>query len=653
MTIRIQAKPFVLGRLGEEFVLPKSRFSSIAVFFALYAALDTILRSLLIAKAWADLDAGPWLLAKIFFVGFFFDCVTFSYFSIPYVLLATFLSDRTFNGRIFRAGSYLLFFLATSVLLFDTAAEYLFFDEFGTRFNFIAVDYLIYTREVVKTIRESYPVARIFGGIFLAAGLFLLLVRKPLAASYRNTSTLRERVPVGVGFLLLPIASLVFVSTSWANVSRNNYANELSANGMYNFAAAFRNNELDYDRFYPTRSDEIVFERLHRLLPEKNGLAAPLHDIAREVNPAGPENRYNVILVVEESLSAEYLGVFGNTEGLTPNFDRLAGESMFFRRLYATGTRTVRGLEAITLSIPPLPGTAIVKRPDNSGMFSWGTVMKERGYDTRFLYAGYGYFDNMKSFFAGNGFTVVDRGDFSNAEVSFSNAWGVSDEDLFGKVIREAGKSHAAGKPFFHIVMTTSNHRPFTYPQGKIDIPSGTGREGGVKYADYAVGWFLDQARKEPWFGDTVFVFVADHCAGSAGKVALPVERYHIPMFIYSPAHLKPRRIDTMASQIDIAPTILGLLNVGYRTNFLGKDILQTAPAGERAFLSTYLKLAFLRGNTLTVLSPRRGIESYTVTGRDDLLSPSRPVEEDVTDAIAYYQGAGYLYRHRRDPALH
>jgi phosphoglycerol transferase MdoB-like AlkP superfamily enzyme len=632
-------------------VLPRSRFSSIAIFFYQYAAISTVLRAMLTVKTWTEMGPVPQLLAKIFLVGFFYDCVTFSYITLPYVIMATFLPDRAFNSRIFRAASYFLFVLATSVLLFDAVAEYFFFEEFGTRFNFIAIDYLIYTKEVLHTILESYPVGKIFGCIFLLAGLLLLLVRKPLAASYRYASVFRERILAGAGFFLVPVVSLAFVNASWAHVSGNNYANELSANGIYNLAAAFRNNELDYSSFYLTRNEDNVLERLHSLLPEGSGSANPLHGIVREVHPAGPENRYNVILVVEESLSAEYLGDFGNSEGLTPNFDRLSVDSIFFRRLYATGTRTVRGLEAITLSMPPLPGTAIVKRPDNSGMFSWGTLMREKGYDTRFLYAGYSYFDNMKSFFSENGFTVVDRGDFSSGEVSFSNAWGVSDEDLFVKVIREAGKSYATGRPFFHVVMTTSNHRPFTYPQGKIDIPSGTGREGGVKYADFAVGRFLDQARREPWFPDTVFVFVADHCAGSAGKVALPVERYHIPMFVYSPAHLQPRRVDTMASQIDIAPTILGLLNVGYRTKFLGKDILQTAPAEERAFLSTYQKLAFLRGNRLTVLSPKRGVESYIVTNPGDHLSPSRPVEADVTDAIAYYQGADYLYHHRHDPA--
>ncbi len=629
----------------------KNRFSSVALAFLLFAALSTAIRLLLLARAWANVDAEPLLLAKIFGVGFFYDCVTFSFIAIPYVLLSTLLPDKVFNARVFRAGSLFVFFIGMYLLLFDAAAEYFFFEEFGTRFNFIAIDYLVYTTEVIKNIRESYPIDRILVGIFLLAALIFFVVRKPLSGAYRHASTFRNRILPGSLLLMVPLVSYVFVDTSLEQISRNNYANELSANGIYNLAAAFRNNELNYEGFYATRDDSVVFGRLRHLLREKDSrfTDAYVRDITREVVHPGPEKRLNVILVTEESMSAEFLGAFGNKEGLTPNMDRLAGESMFFTRLYATGTRTVRGLEAITLSLPPLPGTSVIKRPDNANLFSFGSLMREKGYDNRFLYAGYGYFDDMNSFFAGNGFTVVDRGDFSKEEVTFSNAWGVCDEDLFAKVIKEADKSHAAGSPFFYVVMTTSNHRPFTYPGGKIDIPSGAGRSGAVKYADYAIGKFLEQASREPWFRDTLFVFVADHCAGSAGKTDLPVEEYHIPLIVYSPAHVRPRRVDTLASQIDIAPTVLGILNFSYRTKFLGRNILETGPTEERVFLSTYQKLGFLRGETLTILSPKKGIEAFDVAKGDARPLAVTPPESDVTDAIAYYQGTQFLYRHRHD----
>jgi phosphoglycerol transferase MdoB-like AlkP superfamily enzyme len=271
--------------------------------------------------------------------------------------------------------------------------------------------------------------------------------------------------------------------------------------------------------------------------------------------------------------------------------------------------------------------------------------MRGRGYDTKFVYAGYGYFDDMNRFFAGNGFDVVDRTDFSSGEVTFSNVWGVCDEDLFGRVIRESGRSHEAGRPFFTMVMTTSNHRPFTYPDGKIDIPSHTGRKGGVKYADYALGRFLERAAREPWFDDTLFVVVADHCAGSAGKTGLPVRKYEIPMLVFSPKHVRPGRVERVASQVDVAPTVLGMLGGRYRTRFFGKDLLAPVPPPERAFLSTYQKLGYLEGDRLVVLEPGRKVEAYSVRPSDGRMAPAVVPERLVDTALAYYQGANILYK--------
>jgi len=352
-------------------------------------------------------------------------------------------------------------------------------------------------------------------------------------------------------------------------------------------------------------------------------------------------------VVVEESLSSEYLGSFGNREKLTPNLDRLTGQSLLFTNLYATGTRTVRGLEALTLSIPPLPGTSIVKRPQNGGFRSWGEILNGKGYESKYIYAGYGYFDNMNAFFAGNGFKIVDRSDFTKEEVSFANVWGVCDEDLFRKTIREASASHADGKPFFSMVMTTSNHRPFTYPEGRIDIPGKTGRSGGVKYADYAIGRFIAEASRQPWFKDTIFVFVADHCAGSAGKTDIPVKRYEIPLLVHAPHHIQPGRVETLMSQIDVAPTILGLMNLSYDTDFMGRDMLKDSGNAPRAFISTYQKLGYLTDDQLLVLGPRKYVAQYQTDRRSGAVN-SRPLDEQLlVEMLAYYQGGNYLYKNR------
>ncbi len=627
------------------------------VLLGLFLALSTATRLILLHQAWTALDAAPLLLAKIFATGFFFDCVTFSYLSLPFAVVLLLLPDRARRSRYMRPFTYAAFLAVTYFLMFDAAAEYFFFEEFGTRFNFIAVDYLVYTTELVRNIRESYPLPRILGALFALDVVLIVSIRKFIDGSIRlpgakESPGVRGRVRHGAALAALPVLSFAFVNVSMTGISGNNFANELAGNGIYDFAAAFRNNELDFDRFYATREKPRVLSGLRELLREPysryaNGDPA---DITREVRRSGAERRWNVIVVVEESLSAEYLGAFGNRQGLTPNLDRIAGESLLFTRMYATGTRTVRGLEAIDLSIPPLPGTSVVKRPRHEDFFSWGSLMREKGYDTKFIYAGYGYFDDMNHFFAHNGFAIVDRTDFAANEISFANVWGVCDEDLFSRTIREAGKSHAAGRPFFSMVMTTSNHRPFTYPEGKIDIPSHTGREGAVKYADYAIGRFLERAGKEAWFHDTLFVIVADHCAGSAGKTALPVKKYEIPMLVYAPSHVRPQRVDLLASQIDVAPTVLGLLNASYRTKFFGRDILAPGLPRERAFLSTYQKLGYMDGDGLVVLEPGKKIDSYSYRREDGRLTPAPAMNRLVEETIDYYQGGNIMYKNRFMP---
>lgn len=631
------------------FIQVKNRFNSLYTLFLTIVAFSTVTRTILLVKSLPQLDVSPLLLAKIYGVGLFFDCVTFSYAAIPFVLVAVILPDKVFNSSLFRFCSYAVGFAFTYLMLFNVVAEYTFFDEFATRFNFIAVDYLVYTNEVISNIRESYPVNAILGGLLLVNIFAFLPVKRHLARSFSYTSRMGGRMKIGAALLLLPVLSFAAVDLSLTKISPNNYADELAGNGIYCLFSAFRNNELNFNKFYVTRDEKTVLARLKTLVREKNShfVNQDGPSIARVIQPDGPEKRLNIVLVVEESLSAEFLTSFGNTSGLTPNLDKLARNSLFFTHLYATGTRTVRGLEALSLSIPPLPGTSIIKRPGNENFVSWGSIMKQKGYDNKFIYAGHGYFDNMNYFFANNGFETIDRINFASNEVTFTNAWGVCDEDLFLKTLKEGDRSYANKKPFFSVVMTTSNHRPFTYPDGKIDIPSHTGRNGGVKYADYAIGRLLSEAKKKPWFNDTIFIIVADHCANSAAKIALPVKRYEIPLFIYAPALIKPQVVDRMMSQIDVAPTVLGLLNMKYTSSFVGKNVLTPDSWDERAFISTYQKLGFIHNDNLLVLGPKKEVDYFSFLRKNGEATVMKTREDLLVDGLAYMQGTNYIYKNR------
>jgi phosphoglycerol transferase MdoB-like AlkP superfamily enzyme len=629
-------------------MIAKGRLKSLLLLFLVFVSFSLLTRTVLLFQALPNLDLSLPLLAKIYGMGAFFDCVTFSYFSIPFILYAILSPDRVFNCK---PTAWVACFIITYALMFNIVSEYFFFSEFGARYNFIAVNYLIYTTEVIRNIRESYPVNWIFASIFVVNILIFMFLRKYLDRSHQTKTTLKLRVKTCSALLILPILSYLFVDLSVSAISKNNYANELAGNGLYNLVGAFVNNELDYDRFYATRDNMVVLARLRDLVRERNNrfLSRDRRDMTREIRHEGSEKRLNVIVIVEESMSGEYLEAFGGKDGLTPNLDSLATRSLFFTNLYATGTRTVRGLEAVNLSIPPLPGRSIIKRPHNENFFSWGGLMKTRGYDNKFIYAGHGYFDNMNYFFSHNGFNTIDKTDFSPNEVTFDNAWGACDEDLFRKVIKEANISYSHGKPFFSIVMTTSNHRPFTYPGGKIDIPSHSGRNGAVKYADYAIGRLLADASKQPWFKRTIFVIVADHCAGSARKIALPIKHYQIPLFIFAPDQIRPQTIDTLASQIDIAPTVLGLLNFSYKTKFLGKDILKVDPGQGRAFITTYEKLGYLKGDKMVILDPKKKVEFYQFDRHDGKTTELKLQDNYFLDALGYYQGANYLYKHKLD----
>ncbi|HXE68234.1 MAG TPA: LTA synthase family protein [Hyphomicrobiaceae bacterium] len=588
-----------------------------------------------------------------FLIGAWFDLVVFSVFALPVVIWWLAAPQNLKGGRLDRYATLAGATLFLVLCLIAAVGEHLFWTEFGTRFNFIAVDYLLYTREVVQNIWQSYPVAKLFGALLAFAGAGIFLARHQLFPKTDGAPLGARWVPA-LAALIAAVVAVNATPTALVFSRSNAYATELSLNGIWALAHAFFHNEIDYRRFYKTLPPEAVAKRIETLLEEKDALLAlPGRDpLTRLIRRPGKMLRKNVMLVSMESMGAEYLAHFGNRQNLTPNLDRLASEGLLFTKLLATGTRTVRGLEALTLSVPPTPGQSILRRPHNAELFTIGDVFRDRGYDTRFLYGGYGYFDNMNAFYAGNGFEVIDRTALLADEIHFENVWGVSDEDLFQRVIKEADRSFASGNPFFQLVMTTSNHRPFSYPNGVIDIFSKTGRLGGVKYADHAIGRFVEAARLKPWFRDTLFVFVADHTAGTGGKIELNPSRYHIPLIFYAPDFIAPSTHDGLASQIDVAPVLLGLLNTSYVSRFYGRDVLYDKDAQPRAFISTYEKVALVRGDTTLLLAPRQTVDAYVGLTRSKRANIDPELE---ADAIAYFQAASAWSRNSRrlDTRLH
>lgn len=614
------------------------------LLFSIFIILQLLTRTVLYSYAVYLEQIEPSLLGytSTIALGIIPDIAVFIFFAALLSLFRLLITKKSSNNILVQSLGYILYFAYIAGLTFNIAAEYLFWDEFSTRFNFIAVDYLVYTREVVGNIMESYPVYKILIIIFCCSLVIFVATAKLAIKAMRYQTDTKKRSSYAIMYTALAVAIFFFGSKLNYEVE-DRYKNEIIKNGIGSLFIAFRDNSLNYAHFYQNKDPKEVFTNLRNLIKAKNQeyINNDIFDLSRKVTPQGKSHRYNVILLSVESLSADYLGRFGNNKNLTPNIDKIIPNSLVFDRYFAVGTRTVRGLEAMTLSIPPVPGNAIVRRPNNENLSTIGSILRSNQYDTKFIYGGYGYFDNMNYYFANNDFSVIDRQNIAKEDIIFENIWGVADEVLFNQTLKEADASHAEGKPFFSLVMTTSNHRPYTYPDNRVAIASGTDRDGGVQYTDFAIGEFLEKAKKKEWFKNTIFIITADHCAASAGKQDLPVAKYHIPLIIYAPHIIKPAVNDKYTSQIDLAPTILGLLNVPYISKFYGNDALLEAK--ERVFISTYQKLGYMQDNILTILGPKQQADTYNID-KNYQAHPETINEKLKDEAIYYYQGASYSF---------
>ncbi|MFY7666132.1 LTA synthase family protein [Flavobacterium sp.] len=644
--------------------ISNSRFSLLAHFVLWFLIVSQLLR---VAFFVWQYDEVSWNIINFFrtlLTGLFFDIGTVAFVSLTAVLYYALMPNRWIGSWADKILVWFFTALTMFILVFTFFAELTFWDEFRTRFNFIAVDYLIYTHEVVSNIEESYPLPLLIGGVLLitAAVLFVFYKRKAFTNTFTHHASLKSRLAVLGTTAVLAFFYGSFITNYQAEWSSNRYNSEISKSGIYSFFAAFRNNQMKYNEFYTSIENDKAFALIKGKLADPNvkftGKGYSIHRTITDSIPS--EEKKNVVFILVESLSGSFLKEFGNKENITPFMDSLAQKSVFFENLYATGTRTVRGMEAVTLCIPPTPGQSIVKRPENDNLFTVCSVFKQKNYDCNFFYGGDGYFDNMNAYFGGNGFTIYDRGrgsvlsdkikttrnNISDGEVTFENAWGICDEDIFNKMLKVADTQYKSNKPFFNFIMTTSNHRPYTYPSGKIDIPSGKSRQGAVKYTDFALRELFAKAKTKPWFKNTVFVIIADHCASSAGKDEIDVKNYHIPAFIVNLPENNNQKIEKQCSQIDLWPTLFSMFHWNYESDFFGKNVLDPK-FEERALLGTYRKLVLMKKDKVMILSDQKKQASYTWNKQDNSLKPLTMDKSFLKETISWYQTADYLFTNK------
>jgi phosphoglycerol transferase MdoB-like AlkP superfamily enzyme len=605
-------------------------------------------------------------LILVFFEGLWRDLAVGIWLSLlPFCWLAL-LPEKSGWGRWLFWTSGLLFWFGQIFLLF---VEYFFFDEFRSRFNTVAVDYLQYPDEVFVNIWESYHVAVVIGLclvlalalVWLAAKIFGGMWVRPLSCSvgWRSLTAALAFVAFLIpAFLIVATLSGVLRSPlriKASHVSSDRTLNEIANNGALAFFEAALTHDLNYGAFYKTLPRDQAYERArHLLLRPGVEFAAGPDSLHRRISGDPNRTRLNVVILLEESLGSEFWGCLGRTNTLTPEMDALAErEGILFTNLYASGNRTVRGMEGVLSSFPPLPGESIVKREYSDDVETVARLLKRDGYSTVFLYGGRGVFDGMRSFALRNGYDrFIEQKHFPHPR--FTTVWGVCDEDLYARAIEEFREMSKLDQPFFATVLSVSNHKPYTYPRGTIpENPDEKRRENAVKYADFALGEFFRQARKENFWTNTIFAVVADHGARVYGEQSIPIHSYEIPLLIAGPAVVAhPSRVGQLGGSLDVAPTLLGLIGRPYESIFFGQDLLHLENGQGRALLNHNRDIGLLARERLAVLGLMKGEEFYFGDPKASEMKPLRePLASDrelEADAIALFQVADDLYTHQR-----
>jgi phosphoglycerol transferase MdoB-like AlkP superfamily enzyme len=394
-------------------------------------------------------------------------------------------------------------------------------------------------------------------------------------------------------------------------------------------------------------ADDEVIRRVRNGmgLPESAFTNLTIPTLHLQVPKHKRERPLNLVIIIEESLGAQYIQSLGGLP-LTPELERLSQKGLWFSRLYATGDRSIRGVEAVLTGFPPTPARSILKlNLSQHGVFSLASLLKREGYATQFIYGGDSEFDNMRGFCLGNGFDrMIDENDFG--EHVFHGIWGFSDEDIFNRTHQEL-LAHG-DNPFFTMVFTISNHPPFEFPDGRIDLqgkPKNT-LDNAVRYADYALGKFFEQARKAPYWDRTLFLVVADHEDRILGPGLVPVKYFHIPALIIG-SDIKPGLYDKVASQIDLPPTLLSIMGIESNHPMQGQDLLQTPENYPgRAIMQFNKSQAYMVGERVVIHTPNKPATQYVF--RNDKLKRTQGQPELIRDALAQALWPILAYRQKQ-----
>jgi phosphoglycerol transferase MdoB-like AlkP superfamily enzyme len=512
-------------------------------------------------------------LCQILLQGVRVDVIQLGLLAIIPVLLSPILATRKLF-KVWRGFTYWWVLLSLVLLVFLEAATPGFILEYDVRPNRIFVEYLKYPHEVFGMLWQGFKTELIFG---LVMTLIAFAAVAKLLNPWRQAEAKWASPAVWLVWPLVLVLTVLGIRSTLTHrpanpalfaITQDSMVNSLILNSTYSvFYAAY---SLQHEAKSSAIYGKLPREKIFALTGAQEADIPTLTTLVPSVKRDKP---LNLVILLQESLGAGFVESLGG-KPVTPNLERLKNDGIWFTHLYATGTRSVRGIEAVVTGFQPTPSDSTVKLDlSQKNFFTLASLLSKRGYLTEFIYGGESHFDNMRSFFMGNGFQqITDQPDFKNPV--FVASWGASDEDLLNKTHEQLMAHHASGKPFFTLAFSSSNHAPFEFPDGRIELyeqPKATDNNA-VKYADYAIGEFFKKAKASPYWNDTVFLVVADHDIRVRGDSLVPIEHFHIPALILGGA-VQPKTVDAIASQIDLPVTVLSLMGIEAQHPMTGKDL--------------------------------------------------------------------------------
>lgn len=618
----------------------------LSLFFVLlillWCALFEVMRAGMILRNSAETQSLGWgQILSSFVYGLRFDLAIACYVVLPVVAIGHIPWIGIAYSPKLRRVLYWLMVITAVALIFVQLAEFEFFKEFQTRYNQLAFQYLDQPRTVVGMMWYNYPIVRYLLTCAVLTTLFALglrfLDRKFFGPGVRNPVGAKAgheaaQMALLIGLMVIGMrGGLQEEPLHWGNAyhSSNEFINQMSLNGVYALGQSavdhFQHRKssawtrkLPYEQARAVTRSLIVAPNEKLLEPEGSTvLREPVRPAKRTVTLKHGERPPNVVLVLMESFSARFVGACGSKPDFTPHINQLAADGIVFDHAFSGGTHTHQGVFCSMLGFPNLPGFEYLMQNivSNQPFLGLPTVLKREGYQTFFIYNGNMSWDNMEGFFRKQGVDkFIGSPDYVNP-IHRDRVWGVTDQDVFDRANQEFEAANAKG-PFFSLILTLSNHIPFDLPEPlpfpkTTDMGEQNKRMDGVKYADWAVGRFIEQAKKLKYFENTLFVFVGDHGFHVDPTLTeVHLLYHHVPMVFYSPLlSEKGLKISSVAAQMNILPTVMGLLGIAKPQAAWGRDLFSQEFSDENFVVfkgsggsGSSQAVALLRGDKMLVV---------------------------------------------------